>query len=42
MIVWNPDGRRRAKSVLTSSDGEYWRLLLPNVSGNNTFTIQVR
>ena len=41
VIVWNPDGSRRAKSVLTSEDGEYWRLLLPNVAGNNTFTVQV-
>ena len=41
IIVWNPDGSRRAKSVLTSQDGEYWRLLLPNVAGNNTFTVQV-
>ena len=41
VIVWNPDGSRRAKSVLTSQDGEYWRVLLPNVAGNNTFTVQV-
>ena len=41
VIVWTPDGSRRAKSVLTSQDGEYWRVLLPNVAGNNTFTVQV-
>jgi len=42
IIIWNPDGKRRAKNVLTSNDGEYWKILLPGPNGNNTYSIQAR
>ena len=41
MVIWNPDGSRRSKSVLSSRDGEYWRVLVPGPPGNNTYTVQV-
>ena len=42
VVIWNPDGSRRSKSVLSSRDGEYWRVLVPGPPGNNTYTVQVR
>lgn len=41
ILVWNPDGSKRGKNVLTSEFGEYWRLLRPGPPGNNTYTVQV-
>ena len=41
VVIWNPDGSRRSKSVLSSRDGEYWRVLVPGPPGNNTYTVQV-
>ena len=41
ILVWNPDGTKRRKNVLTSALGEYWRILRAGPPGNNTFTIQV-
>ena len=41
IIVWNPDGSKRSKNILTSDLGEYWRLLVPGPDNYNTFTIQV-
>ena len=42
IIIWNPDGKRRAKSVSTSDNGEFWKILLPGPNGNNTYKIQAR
>ena len=42
VIVWNPDGSRRGKNMLTSEFGEYWRVLLPGQNGNNTYAIQAK
>merc|ERR1712025_1038702 len=42
IIIWNPDGKRRAKNVATSDNGEFWKLLLPGPNGNNTYKIQAR
>ena len=41
IIVWNPDGTKRSKNVLTSDLGEYWRILVPGPDNFNTFVIQV-
>ena len=40
IIIWNPDGKRRAKNVATSDNGEFWKILLPGPNGNNTYKIQ--
>ena len=42
IIIWNPDGKRRAKNVATSDNGEFWKVLLPGPNGNNTYQIQAR
>lgn len=42
IIIWNPDGKRRAKNVATSDNGEFWKILLPGRNGNNTYKIQAR
>jgi len=42
IIIWNPDGKRRAKTVGTSEEGEFWKILLPGQNGNNTYKIQAR
>ena len=41
ILVWNPDGTKRRKNVLTSALGEYWVMLVAGPPGNNTFTLQV-
>lgn len=40
IISWKPDGERWGRNVTTGIEGEYWRLLLPNNAGQNTFTLQ--
>jgi len=40
IITWGPGGDRRGRNVTTSRTGEYWRMLLPGRSGNNTYTVQ--
>lgn len=43
IVVWNPDGSRRAKNVTSYHTGEYWRILLPGDrvnTGESTYKIQ--
>jgi len=40
IITWRPDGSRWLKNVTTGINGEYWRMLLPNRAGKNTYTLQ--
>jgi len=40
IITWRPDGSRWGKNVTTGSRGEYWRVLLPDTAGKNTYTVQ--
>ena len=42
IIIWNPYGKRRAKNVATSDNGEFWKIILPGPNGNNNYQIQPR
>jgi hypothetical protein len=41
-VTWAPAGGRVGRNVTSGRDGEYWRMLLPDRAGLNTFTVQVR